>query len=78
MSRYLLTVVGFIVVAGANISAHANDPLSVHGTWSVDTSDEPILLRGVNFPGHDQNSPRLHSKLHYAEFAATGFNLVRY
>jgi endoglycosylceramidase len=73
----LAVMLGAVIAGGANVSAQANGFLSVRGTWIVDSTGKPILLRGVNYPGYDSQYPRLHTEAAYANFAKMGFNVVR-
>jgi endoglycosylceramidase len=73
----LAVMLGAVIAGGANVSAQVNGFLSVRGTWIVDSTGTPILLRGVNYPGYDSQYPRLHSEAAYANFAKMGFNVVR-
>jgi endoglycosylceramidase len=73
----LAVILGTVIAGGANVSAQVNGFLSVHGTWIVDSTGKPILLRGVNYPGYDSQYPKLHTEAAYANFAKMGFNVVR-
>jgi endoglycosylceramidase len=73
----LAVILGAVIAGGANVSAQVNGFLSVRGTWIVDSTGKPILLRGVNYPGYDSQYPRLHTEAAYANFAKMGFNVVR-
>jgi endoglycosylceramidase len=73
----LTIILGTVIVGNATVSAQITGFLSVQGTWIVDNSGKPILLRGVNYPGYQYPNPRLHSESAYANFAEMGFNVVR-
>jgi endoglycosylceramidase len=73
----LAMILGAVIAGSANVSAQANGFLSVYGTWIVDSTGKPILLRGVNYPGYDSQYPKLHTEAAYANFAKMGFNIVR-
>jgi endoglycosylceramidase len=73
----LAVIIGAVIAGGASVSAHANGFLSIRGTWIVDSTGKPILLRGVNYPGYDSPHPKLHTEGAYANFAKMGFNVVR-
>lgn len=51
--------------------------LSTRGTSIVDSAGQAIVLRGVNYPGYEQDHPELHSQIAYGTFAGNGFNVVR-
>jgi endoglycosylceramidase len=55
--------------------------LSTRGTSVVDFYGQPIILRGVNYPGYEQNfwhhDPQLHNQYAYYEFTHLGLNVVR-
>ncbi len=75
---FLLSIVLSMLIAGGT-TAHAQPGafLSVSGTWITDGTGNPILLRGVNYPGYEQTPPKLHTESDYATFAQMGFNVVR-
>jgi endoglycosylceramidase len=73
----LAVILGAVIVGSANVSAQVNGFLSVQGTWILDSTGKPILLRGVNYPGYDSPHPKLHTEAAYANFAKMGFNVVR-
>jgi endoglycosylceramidase len=78
ISFFVLTVMlGTVLVGSATVSGQTNGFLSVQGTWIVDNTGKPILLRGVNYPGYQYPNPRLHAESAYANFAKMGFNVVR-
>jgi endoglycosylceramidase len=51
--------------------------LSTRGTSIVDSSGQAIVLRGVNYPGYESQTPKLHTPYAYRNFARLGFNVVR-
>jgi endoglycosylceramidase len=70
-------IIGTVIASSATVSAQTNAFLSVQGTWIVDNTGKPVLLRGVNYPGYQYPNPRLHAESAYANFAKMGFNVVR-
>jgi endoglycosylceramidase len=70
-------ILGTVIVGNAAVSAQITGFLSVQGTWIVDSTGTPILLRGVNYPGYESPNPRIHMESAYANFAKMGFNVVR-
>jgi endoglycosylceramidase len=73
----LAMILGTVIVGNATVSGRTTGFLSVQGTWIVDSTGTPILLRGVNYPGYDSLYPRSHPESAYANFAKMGFNVVR-
>lgn len=51
--------------------------LSTRGTSIVDSTGQAIILRGVNYPGYEQESPTLHNLAAYNALADNKFNVVR-
>jgi beta-glucosidase/6-phospho-beta-glucosidase/beta-galactosidase len=78
ISFFALTMIlGTVLVGSATVSGQINGFLSVQGTWIVESTGKPVLLRGVNYPGYQSPNPRLHAESAYANFAKMGFNVVR-
>lgn len=51
--------------------------LSTRGTSIVDSVGQTVILRGVNYPGYEQDHPTLHSFGAYSTLAGNEFNVVR-
>jgi endoglycosylceramidase len=55
--------------------------LSTRGTSIVNSSGRTVILRGVNYPGYEENfwshDPQLHNQYAYSNFRQLGFNVVR-
>jgi len=51
--------------------------LLTRGTSIVDFAGQAIVLRGVNYPGYEQEHPELHNSMAYSTFAGNEFNVVR-
>jgi aryl-phospho-beta-D-glucosidase BglC (GH1 family) len=73
----LAIILGMVIAAARTVSAQTTGFLSVKGTWIVDSSGNPILLRGVNYLGYQCGRAVSHSESAYASFAQMGFNVVR-
>lgn len=69
-----------MVAPGVDVSAKISGFLTVEGTSIVDSNGQPVLLRGVNYPGYGSGNggdPRPHSEREYQRLARLGFNVVR-
>jgi endoglycosylceramidase len=51
--------------------------LSTRGTSIVDSAGQVVQLRGVNYPGYEDDFPTEHSQSAYLYLASLGFNVVR-
>jgi endoglycosylceramidase len=59
------------------VSAQPQGFLSVKKTSIVDATGQPVILRGVNYPGYSGSEPTFHSEYIYEGIAEDGFNVVR-
>lgn len=77
----LVLISGLALPPTATANAQTQKFLSVRGRWIVDADGQPIILRGVNFPGYEYSDllreTWLHAEADYGKFARSGFNVVR-
>jgi endoglycosylceramidase len=73
----LVVVEGSVLVPGAS-GASSLLLLSTNGTSIVDSTGRIVILRGVNYPGYEQDHPELHNSAAYKILrTGFGFNVVR-
>jgi endoglycosylceramidase len=73
----LLVAEGSVLVPGISV-ASSLPFLSTNGTSIVDSTGRTVFLRGVNYPGYEQDLPELHSSAAYRILRmGFDFNLVR-
>ncbi len=73
----LTTILTMLIAGGTTTSAQTVSFLSVSGTWVTDSSGNPILLRGVDYPGYANLKLTVHTESDYMSFTRAGFNVVR-
>jgi endoglycosylceramidase len=76
---FLILVVfeGSVVVPSISVASSLSF-LSTKGTSIVDSTGRIVILRGVNYPGYDQDHPELHNSAAYRILSTGfGFNVVR-
>jgi endoglycosylceramidase len=73
----LLVAEGSVLIPGISL-ASSLPFLSTKGTSIVDSTGRIVILRGVNYPGYEQDHPELHSSAAYKILhAGFDFNVVR-
>ena len=80
-SKYVAVILLLFVTIGVAPAIHATPTLSflsTQGTSIVDSRGQVVILRGVDYPGYEQDQPKLHSSAAYRTLSAGfEFNVVR-